>query len=297
LHLKQQIEEKYADVKPARIFRGVQHDSTRKGELFGMENLLKFKDGSFIADLWSSKLKKCQTDQTKPIIHQGEEVSAALGGLSAEEVENLGGLEDCFITLQHSNDVNEGINCPDIQSTLKAAVQNNAFFREDEGEAVQNMGDRGFDQDIGQASQLAALACDVLCQDSPCDGSIRPEEVLSAVDVVCINHLHASSVESQSKCGFHSDSCLMGSEMNVEIERVNDSIPIATEGYSRSDTAVSQHEKEQKDLNFSLLKPEQHDKVIRIMGRQVSKGNLHKSQIFFSLPKYMKNSLKSCSEA
>jgi hypothetical protein len=83
----------------------------------------------------------------------------------------------------------------------------------------------------------------------------------------------------------------------VEIERVNDSIPIATEGYSRSDTAVSQHEKEQKDLNFSLLKPEQHDKVIRIMGRQVSKGNLHKSQIFFSLPKYMKNSLKSCSEA
>jgi hypothetical protein len=27
----------------------------------------------------------------------------------------LEGLEDCLITLQHSNDVNEGINCPDIQ--------------------------------------------------------------------------------------------------------------------------------------------------------------------------------------
>jgi hypothetical protein len=33
------------------------------------------------------------------------------------------------------------------------------------------------------------------------------------------------------------------------------------------------------------------------MGRQVSKGNLHKSQNIFFLPKYMKNSLNSWSEA
>ncbi len=280
-------------MKPARIFRGVQHDSTRKGELFGMENLLKFKDGSFIADLWSSKSKKFQTDQTKPIIHQGEEVSAALSGLSEEDVENLGGLDDCVITLQHSNDANEAINCPDIQSTLRAAVQHSAFFREDGGEAVLNMGDRGFDQDIGQASQLAAFACDVMCQESPCEKSIRPEEVRSAVDEDNIDHLIASSIDIQSKSGLKSNSCLIGSEMYLEIVRGNDSIPKATDGYSSNDPAAPLHEKAQKILDFSSSISEQHDKKISIMGRQVSKGNLHKSQNIFFLPKYMKNSLNS----
>ena len=31
-----------------KIFRGVAKDKNRKGELFGIENLLKFKDGSFM---------------------------------------------------------------------------------------------------------------------------------------------------------------------------------------------------------------------------------------------------------
>jgi hypothetical protein len=34
-----------------QIFRGVVNDPNRKGELFGLENLLKFKDGSFMSSL------------------------------------------------------------------------------------------------------------------------------------------------------------------------------------------------------------------------------------------------------
>ena len=34
-----------------QIFRGVDKDKNRKGELFGIENLLKFKDGSFMSSL------------------------------------------------------------------------------------------------------------------------------------------------------------------------------------------------------------------------------------------------------
>lgn len=37
-----------------QIFRGVANDPNRKGELFGLENLLKFKDGSFMSSLVSS---------------------------------------------------------------------------------------------------------------------------------------------------------------------------------------------------------------------------------------------------
>jgi hypothetical protein len=64
LHLKQLIEEEYADVKPAQIFRSVQHDSTKKGELFGMENLLKFKDGSLSQICGALSQKSAR--QTKP---------------------------------------------------------------------------------------------------------------------------------------------------------------------------------------------------------------------------------------
>jgi hypothetical protein len=73
----------------------------------------------------------------------------------------------------------------------------------------------------------------------------------------------------------------------------NDSIPIATDGDASNDPAAPLHEKAQKILDFLSSKSEQHDKKISIMGRQVSKGNLHKSQNIFFLPKYMKNSLNS----
>jgi superfamily II DNA/RNA helicase len=48
-HIKQESLESsdYATAETIRMFRGVQGDSSRKGELFGLENLLKFKDGSF----------------------------------------------------------------------------------------------------------------------------------------------------------------------------------------------------------------------------------------------------------
>lgn len=270
LHLKQQIEEEYADVKPARIFHGVQHDSTRKGELFGMENLLKFKDGSFIADLWSSKSKKCQTDQSKPIIHRGEEVTAALSGLSEEEVENLGGPEDCFIALHHSNDVNREGNCPNIHSTLKAAVQHSAFLREDGGEAVLNIGDNGFGEGIGQASQLAALACDVLCHDN-------------------INHAKPSSADLHSEADFESDPRSMGSK----IKRGSDSIPMSNFGLSQNDPGVTLQEKAQKIVDFSSSRSVLPGARISIMGRNVSKDELLRSQHDFLLPKYMRKSQKN----
>jgi hypothetical protein len=47
VHLKKQTlkSDDYSAVQPARIFRGVDKDKNRKGELFGLENLLKFTEG------------------------------------------------------------------------------------------------------------------------------------------------------------------------------------------------------------------------------------------------------------
>lgn len=56
VHLNQKTLEGSDEYKPepARLFRGVDGDKNRKGELFGCENLLRFKDGSFMEDLWKS---------------------------------------------------------------------------------------------------------------------------------------------------------------------------------------------------------------------------------------------------
>lgn len=60
-HLKQESLESsdYATAETIRMFRGVQGDSSRKGELFGLENLLKFKDGSFTKGkgMWKTSSK------------------------------------------------------------------------------------------------------------------------------------------------------------------------------------------------------------------------------------------------
>ena len=44
-----------------RLFRGVQGDVDRKGELFGTENLLKYKDGIFLLDIWTGDDKKSRS--------------------------------------------------------------------------------------------------------------------------------------------------------------------------------------------------------------------------------------------
>jgi len=59
-----------AKARSARVFRGIQGDRDRKGELFGTENLLKLKeDGSFLADVWKSKMPsgKCDTPKEDDI--------------------------------------------------------------------------------------------------------------------------------------------------------------------------------------------------------------------------------------
>ena len=54
------------------IFKGVDRDENRKGELFGLENLLKFRDGSFMQLLVSSFLKRGHILIEMVVIHHQE---------------------------------------------------------------------------------------------------------------------------------------------------------------------------------------------------------------------------------
>lgn len=301
LHLKQQIEEDYADAKPARIFRGVQNDSTRKGELFGLENLLKFKDGSFIADLWTATSKKCpsiKTGRNEPLIHNVNEISTALCGMSEEEVENLGGSDDCFIPLTHpadDADRNEDSIFPEIKNTLDAAVRHSAFMREDEGRAVLNYGENGFDGEVGQESQLAALACDVLCQDnSDCEETIRPEEVPSAHDLNC-KHLKTSSANPQAE-DYCMNATLLGSTLFLKVGASGEKHPKTTESFSRNTFAPplkDEAENATDSVNSSLSKPNQHIDRGILMGRAVAKDKMHKTPRGIHIANYGKKHTRS----
>lgn len=89
-HLKNDTIKDAQESKQTRIFRGVEGDKDRKGEVFGVENLLKFKqDGSFMGDLWKSseKSKKTRKDETIKV----DDLAASLANLTGEDVENIGG--------------------------------------------------------------------------------------------------------------------------------------------------------------------------------------------------------------
>lgn len=66
LHLKQETfrSAEGSEAKaPPRVFLGVEKDKTRKGELFGMENLLNFsKDSSFMEKVWKTDKKRRSSD-------------------------------------------------------------------------------------------------------------------------------------------------------------------------------------------------------------------------------------------
>jgi hypothetical protein len=97
LHLKQEIfrsAEGSDAAAPPRSFLGVSNDRKRKGELFGMENLMKFsEDSSFVGKVW--KTKKTDT-KSSLVAGNSEEIAHAWGsgGEAALEEETYAELKN-----------------------------------------------------------------------------------------------------------------------------------------------------------------------------------------------------------
>uniref|UniRef100_A0A7S4RME9 Helicase C-terminal domain-containing protein n=1 Tax=Ditylum brightwellii TaxID=49249 RepID=A0A7S4RME9_9STRA len=148
--------------QPARLFRGVDGDRNRKGELFGLENLLKFKVGSFMADMWKASDEHRQSGQSSLKMRDASHVASAMSNASQKELENIGLLEE--ERLEPTD-----LATKNISILTTTSVNHNDFLREDRGGAALNQGDDGFDEEVGGETQTVHAACALACQDIDTD--------------------------------------------------------------------------------------------------------------------------------
>ena len=191
VHLTQALEKTKGSTmpQPARIFRGVDKDPNRKGELFGLENLLKFKDGSFMAEMWQAT----ELPNTKNNTHQMYSVKAMSGMLPklADEFGDFGNNSDMIMAdslarvspkkdksnlSTHYSKKNIGStadrnipSCRDM-STHITGIRHDAFLRNDCGDAAIKQGDQGFEEEMGAMSQMVHVTCQEVCKEISSDG-------------------------------------------------------------------------------------------------------------------------------
>ena len=197
VQLKKETLDNNATSRAARMFRGVQGDKNRKGELFGTENLLKFKDGSFLDDIWKQTGNKRTRKSGDLDIHETLKLSSVLQGIGKEgcdtlldEEPGMGLLEQvaeeraeaefgedhmAWRNTDRNQDQDRSGNglleererSPRERGTgAPVHEQNNSFmdveanavnhedlFREDRGRAAIRPGEDGFDEEMGGGSQ------------------------------------------------------------------------------------------------------------------------------------------------
>ena len=146
VHLKEQaLGGKSKEEEAARLFRGVVGDKKRKGELFGIENLLKFKEGSFMDDIWSARKSK----KDKLAGANEEDIASALsnaGGLDG--VLNMGcTTEEAEVQMLEEAAASEN-------RRMSKGVNHEDFLSKHHGGAAIDQDDDGFEEEMGGASQM-----------------------------------------------------------------------------------------------------------------------------------------------
>ena len=159
--------------KASRLFRGVAGDEHRKGELFGLENLLKYKDGTFMN--YSSKV--VESNRYGIGVHDTSDLLDTVKDLSEEDLDNIGGVENLFESTLKSVNMNDTSDGPD---------------RDDD------------DTDIGGMSQVVMDVCeqlDVLESHTPqkSPGAMIALKALATIDeTFSPEAMHENENETQS---------------------------------------------------------------------------------------------------
>ena len=198
VHLKQEtlVDEASAKPRAARLFRGVQGDKYRKGELFGYVNLFRFKDGSFLNDIWKRTGRGVATPSRGDLVmHEASALSDALLGIGGDKVDEV--LDDEPSQIEElvksvCQDASVGAQGPlkgsetrvEKQETSPIELNVQAFdhrdlFREDRGRAAVEQGEDGFDEEMGGATQDLVQIFEegvVMLPENPQDGSTDPPE-------------------------------------------------------------------------------------------------------------------------
>eukprot|EP00934_Nitzschia_sp_Nitz4_P000067 Nitzschia sp. Nitz4//scaffold38_size140716//41140//46477//NITZ4_003135-RA/size140716-augustus-gene-0.121-mRNA-1//1//CDS//3329550042//67//frame0 len=186
VQLKQEtlVDDTVALPKAARMFRGVEGDKSRKGELFGYENLLRFKDGKFLDDIWK------QTGRGKPPVKQGDVEMHVASQLSDQILEqgtaNMDAVLDDTVAreIQAITDSGTGsgsngwIETKEVVDSISEqmdaqALDHRDLFRGDKGRPAIMEGEDGFDEEMGGATQniFQVYEAGVELPDNPQEGS------------------------------------------------------------------------------------------------------------------------------
>ena len=165
-----------------RIFRGVEGEEHRKGELFGLENLLQFKDGSFVLDyIWKTK-KKIQSltngtydpKNVAEALHNSEDcdtVAIASGKVSLAPL--IGSDSDrCKQAAPVTNE--SAINL--ITRNKNAAVDHNDFLQDDKKDTDFTTGVDDLGEELGGETQMVLKAYDKFDESADHSSSIRINE-------------------------------------------------------------------------------------------------------------------------
>ena len=164
---------------------GVQGDKYRKGEIFGTENLFRFKeDGSFLDDIWAESRNKGNGDSSGLEIHDSGKLSEVLLGMTDEDKQKVGEEDDIAILQDMTGKVCNNIsglspgsvkksasksialyteesdsddedNAKDEPLEKNRAVNHGDLFRSDRGGAAIASGEEGFDEEMGGQTQAA----------------------------------------------------------------------------------------------------------------------------------------------
>jgi hypothetical protein len=104
--------------KAKRLFRGVAGDDSRKGELFGIENLLKFKDGSFMN--YASKVSESR--QFGVGVYDTENLLDEVRGMDVDEFAHVGSDGNMFEDLARSTEPSK------FYDSVRTRVVQRSFF-------------------------------------------------------------------------------------------------------------------------------------------------------------------------
>jgi hypothetical protein len=181
-HLKKETLEGNVDKNSSapRVFRGVQGDSDRKGELFGTENLFRFKDGSFLETIWAEaggggpRAQEGRRSMGGLEVHDTAKLSSALLGMGEdyervlEEKDAINDIAtiasrvrkkikkaDANTTANHKSDSESDSELDDTLNVKTRAVNHNDLMRSDKGGAKISANDEEAAEEMGGGTQDA----------------------------------------------------------------------------------------------------------------------------------------------
>mmetsp|Transcript_11742 Transcript_11742/g.19969 ORF Transcript_11742/g.19969 Transcript_11742/m.19969 type:complete len:723 (-) Transcript_11742:147-2315(-) len=170
---KQTLEATELGEDQPQIFRGVDKDKNRKGELFGIENLLKFKDGSFMSSLW-----KKSDNPLEPI--DLDAVEAELDKRTEDDLDEMAERDD---ELGQSKTQRNDESGNETSEHEYEGIDHGDYFNKQRGRARVAQGDDAFDEEMGGVSQMIAATTAMAVQNiysSDDDASYEDEDAADA---------------------------------------------------------------------------------------------------------------------